>query len=423
MTLPTIWFEVEDLLRHFRYAATVTGIQRVCQEVLAEAERLFGASGRVRFCRLSFTSGLLEEIPWRTVKAAFEAPLGRFGPATVLARGRLTAVDWLRVLPSLVRWVAGIATPVVRDVLTGRAGQRRFAEQARQGDVIVALGGPWINPGYGARIAAVKQATGARFGLLIHDVIPLVDPAAFTSVTTANFVDWLHDIVGRTDLLFAVSDSSRRDLQTHAARVGWSLPSIEVLRLGAGFRARETASDGRVRSMPERYVLFVSTIEIRKNHLFLLRIWRRLIERHGASSIPALVCVGRIGWKVDDFLAELAATDGLGDGDVIEAYRHCLFTVYPSRHEGWGLPVAESLKHGKFCVSSNSSSLPEVGGDLVDYFDPADEDGAFARIERVLFEPGYLAAREAHIRMNYRPPSWADCARDLVDAIDRRTPS
>ncbi len=85
--------------------------------------------------------------------------------------------------------------------------------------------------------------------------------------------------------------------------------------------------------------------------------------------------------------------------------------------------MAESLKHGKFCVSSNSSSLPEVGGDLVDYFDPADEDGAFARIERVLFEPGYLAAREAHIRMNYRPPSWADCARDLVDAIDRRTPS
>jgi glycosyltransferase involved in cell wall biosynthesis len=81
----------------------------------------------------------------------------------------------------------------------------------------------------------------------------------------------------------------------------------------------------------------------------------------------------------------------------------CLLTIFPSLAEGWGLPVAESLAHGKFCVASNRTSIPEVGGDLIDYFDPADEDQVVAKIERVLFEPGYLAAREARLRTEYRP--------------------
>jgi glycosyltransferase involved in cell wall biosynthesis len=71
------------------------------------------------------------------------------------------------------------------------------------------------------------------------------------------------------------------------------------------------------------------------------------------------------------------------------------FTVFPSLCEGWGLPIAESLAHGKFFVASNRTSIPEVGGDLIDYFDPSDDDDALAKIERLLFEPGYLAAREA----------------------------
>lgn len=433
---PVVWFEVEDLLRHFRFASTATGIQRVSQEILREAARLYGAAGRVRFCRLSFGTGRFEAVDWATVEAALDAPPGRNGPADIWAarepgQGVMrTALFLARAAPRLARWLPSLVAPVLRDRVAGAARQRRFVADLEPGDVIVALGGPWINRRYVARLGALKRATGARFVLLIHDVIPLVDPGAFGAVTLNAFATFVGEVMPECDALWTVSDSSRRDLVDHAARVGWALPPIDVLRLGTGFRIAVPARDAGLRVLPQPFVLFVSTIEVRKNHLFLARVWRRLIERHGGDKVPSLIFVGRVGWKVEELLADLAASRFLGgkielhsdftDADVSEAYRRCLFTVYPSRHEGWGLPVAESLSHGKFCIASNSSSLPEVGGDFVDYIDPNDEDDAVAKIERALYEPGYLAAREAHIAACYRPPSWADCARTLIDAIDRR---
>jgi glycosyltransferase involved in cell wall biosynthesis len=81
------------------------------------------------------------------------------------------------------------------------------------------------------------------------------------------------------------------------------------------------------------------------------------------------------------------------------------------------LPIAESLAHGKFCVASNRTSIPEVGCDLIDYFDPSDDD-ALAKIERLLFEPGYLAAKEARLLAEYRRSTWAHCARSLVRELN-----
>ena len=110
---------------------------------------------------------------------------------------------------------------------------------------------------------------------------------------------------------------------------------------------------------------------------------------------------------------------GLSEADLRQAYRSCLFTVFPSLCEGWGLPVAESLVQGKFCVASNCTSIPEVGGDLIDYFDPTDDDDALAKIERVMRDPAYLAAREARLRAEYRPRTWADCVSALVGKLDQ----
>jgi glycosyltransferase involved in cell wall biosynthesis len=195
---------------------------------------------------------------------------------------------------------------------------------------------------------------------------------------------------------------------------------------------RLTAGNQTMTSFPARYVLFVSTIEIRKNHRLLVRVWQRLLERHGADLVPTLIFTGQIGWLVDGLLADLKASEylngkiilmrDLSDAELQRAYRSCLFTVFPSLCEGWGLPIAESLAHGKFCVASNRTSIPEVGGDLIDYFDPSNEDDALAKIERPLIDPGYLAAREAQLRAEYRPRTWADCAHALIGTLDQTVP-
>jgi glycosyltransferase involved in cell wall biosynthesis len=133
------------------------------------------------------------------------------------------------------------------------------------------------------------------------------------------------------------------------------------------------------------------------------------------SQLKEIVC-GYLGGKIEH-------RPGLSDEELAEAYRGCLFTIFPSLCEGWGLPIAESLAHGKFCVASIRTSIPEVGGDLIDYFDPSDDDDAPAKIERLLFEPGYLAAREARLRAKYRPRTWADCARSLMRKLDPQAPA
>jgi glycosyltransferase involved in cell wall biosynthesis len=109
---------------------------------------------------------------------------------------------------------------------------------------------------------------------------------------------------------------------------------------------------------------------------------------------------------------------GLSDDAVAAAYRQCLITVFPSLMEGWGLPVEESLERGKFCVASDRGAIPEVGGDLVDYFDAASDDSAFVAIERAIFDPVYRSTREARIRAEFQPRSWADCAAALVAHLD-----
>src|SRR5262249_50214974 len=85
--------------------------------------------------------------------------------------------------------------------------------------------------------------------------------------------------------------------------------------------------------------------------------------------------------------------------------------------EGWGLPVAESLSVGKYCVASGTSSLREVGGDLLDYHDPFDLDEAVRLIERAAFDPEFLARKEAAIRERFRDTGWNACGDAIAAAV------
>jgi glycosyltransferase involved in cell wall biosynthesis len=281
-------------------------------------------------------------------------------------------------------------------------------------------------------IAEVKRRYGIKFAILVYDLIPIKYESFVEPHHTVEFRNWLRDAIPVADIVFTNSKYSRTALIEFAAESGWRLPRVEIMEPGSGFGDRLTPRVQTITSFPARYVLFVSTIEIRKNHRLLVRVWQRLLERHGADLVPTLIFAGQIGWLVDGLLADLKANEypngkimlmrGLSDAELQQAYRSCLFTVFPSLCEGWGLPIAESLAHGKFCVASNRTSIPEVGGNLVDYFDPSNEDDALAKIERPLIDPSYLAAREAQLRAEYRPRTWADCVHALIGTLDQTVP-
>jgi len=429
---PVVWFEVEDFLRYFDHFRSPTGLQRVPFEIYLEAERLYGRSGRVRFCRLSAYSKQLRPISFDEISTQYLNPPGAAAPwRTIWAPAKVWG-KFTTLLPAVVRhprFFFSIFKDVARDLIGMPLHRDRFERLVRPGDTIVSLGAAWGVPHYMKHIAQAKRRYGIRFSILIHDLIPIEYESFVDQQHVIQFRKWLEEAIPVADVVLTTSKHSRNALVKLAADAGWSLPRVEVVEPGSGLNGRLLTGTARPINLPQRYVLFVSTIEIRKNHRLLVRVWRQLLQRHGAAAVPALVFAGQIGWLVDDLLAELTASDylggkivllpGLADAELRQVYRASLFTVFPSLCEGWGLPIAESLMHGKFCVASNRTSIPEVGGDLVDYFDPANEADALAKIERLLLDPGYLLAREARLRAEYRPRTWADCVHALIGKLDR----
>ena len=434
-----IWFEVENFLRYFDHYANPTGIERVCFEIFGAAHQLAGGERQIQFCRLSMLTGRFERVSFGQISGAYTSRRGADAPWSILPLQRSPWRKWRTILGAAAcfpRYLYHVLGHFVRDLAKGRTSGDEKELQA--GDVIVSVGGSWVINNFSEHIARLKRTRGIRFVQLVHDVIPVLYPS-WTPWFEPAFHRWVKNVAAISDVVVTISRHSRTDLESLAATEGFALPPIRVIRWGAGFpTGADCASpapshkrSGFLQSLPQRFVLCVSTFETRKNHELLLTVWRNLIAAHGPGKIPHLVLVGRVGYFVFDtrsiraklldprFNQKVIAAGQLQDGELVEVYRRCLFTVFPSLYEGWGLPVDESLAHGKFCVASSSSSIPEVGGDFVDYFDPKDPGGAQRVIERSLFHPGYLEAREQRIRTHYRPSTWRDCTLQLIQHAER----
>jgi glycosyltransferase involved in cell wall biosynthesis len=163
------------------------------------------------------------------------------------------------------------------------------------------------------------------------------------------------------------------------------------------------------------FVLCVSTIEARKNHEVLYHAWDRLAERHG-EALPMLVIVGMVGWGVTDLMFRMRTNprlrdrivilDNLADGELAWLYRRCLFTVFPSLYEGWGLPVVESLSLGKPCICSTAPAVAEAAQALAVALDPLDVPAWVAAIERLWLDESMRQANTERLRKEYRPDTW-----------------
>ena len=139
---------------------------------------------------------------------------------------------------------------------------------------------------------------------------------------------------------------------------------------------------------------------------------------------------GHVGWMVEDLMQQLRNTNFLdgrillvshpNDAELAALYRGCLFTVFPSLYEGWGLPVTESLTFGKPCVISNATSLPEAGGRLARYFDPENIAEATRVIRETIEDRAALAAWEQRIASEFSPVAWDVSAQALIGALRSR---
>lgn len=297
----------------------------------------------------------------------------------------------------------------------------------RSDDVVVSVGLQW-DIAYMVRLYAEKKRRGMFVVQMVYDIVPIVMPEYCVPGMERKFPQFIVDAAWTADLIFCISESTRRDLESYYARVGLKAPVMARALLGSDIPTASLADPaGKLGLEPGEFVLYVSTIEPRKNHQMLFNIWRELHETARESLVP-LIFVGNVGWNTADLMHFIKASEALhpdydrvmsdvADAELDWLYRNARFTLYPSLYEGWGLPVAESLARGKVCIASNASSIPEVGGPLSDLLDPLDHVGWRDRIRHFLTDGEALAAREAEIREGFEPASWGACMRRFQDDL------
>jgi hypothetical protein len=170
----------------------------------------------------------------------------------------------------------------------------------------------------------------------------------------------------------------------------------------------------------EPFVLFVATLESRKNHLMVFQAWLDLLRRLPEDQVPRLVCVGRPGWRAEGALAllersaqlrgKVSVVSGVSDLALAGLTARCLFTIYNSFHEGWGLPVSESLAMGRLCVVPAHTGLLESGAPGAVFFPPGDLPALVATLARLSTDPAHRAALEARIDRAAATRPWTAAA-------------
>ena len=439
----TIWFDVEDLLRFFQIAKRPTGIQRLSFEVCAAASALSQAGVQVGFCRRNPSGkGLLQvdftalQTRLRALEAQTHAPSSAGQPrkvSRVVKIGRHVPMVYRLPLREIYVSLIGVlrgSMGLLRAVVSG-ANKPMPGLDARNsppitlkpGDWLVHLGASWEQP-YAATFLDDVSQSGVRLGLFIHDLIPDLFPEWCTPLMVADFSHWLDEIVPRADKVFALSTNTLHDLGVSLAKRNQRTP-MPVL-VPAGNQAGQ-AYPLQPRLLDEAYVLMVGTIEARKNHAGMMRVWRQLLNNPPAQGVPTLVFAGKAGWLTADLMQQLENAGYMGgkikhidqpsEAQLASLYQHCLFTLYPSLYEGWGLPVTESLCFGKTVVASNTSSIPEAGGSFCRYFNPENLIEAGRVIRDLLDHPAHVTQLEAEIKAQFAPPSWSDTAATLLTSL------
>jgi glycosyltransferase involved in cell wall biosynthesis len=248
------------------------------------------------------------------------------------------------------------------------------------------------------------QAGGVR-STMVHDLVPLRFPRWTTKRTRSMHGSKYRNAARTCDLVFTNSAFTARDV-TELLGVASERTRVAPPGVDAAFRP-----DGNRAAFERPYILTVATLEPRKNLGTLVRAYARLGDEHelvvaggeGWGEQPALDARGvrRLGFVSNDELARL--------------YRGASVFVYPSRFEGFGIPIVEAMASGVPVVASSHPSMDEASGEAAVRADPDSPEALAAGIERALAERGALVPRGlAHARQF----TWSRTGRIFLEAFE-----
>ncbi len=471
------FFDVTDIMRYVKTETSISGIQRVSLEIIRRMLAQYGAD-RVRLCTWDKRAGRffvrdaqflaqMDGFDADTLSAAFFGGAARSLQDSVpmLARYRNNrakyrfhyAVAMVQALrgnaryfekraSSLAEWKAaqararGRTQPSAASAPASAAARAALDTVLAPGDRIIVLGANWGIAGLDTALQGLVDEQGAVVSLLIHDLIPILTPEHVPARLPLEFHRWLTQSAGYCTHYFANSEHTARDLKAFMAETGVTHP-VTVIPLAQQAVQTRAPQDADLHARARRihpldsaivaltgqpYVLVVGTMETRKNLWRLAQAWARLAQDRDIE-VPRLVLAGKRSAENAAFNTWMQASGNLdgwvqfadkpSDDALAYLYENCLFTATVSLYEGWGLPIGESLAFGKTAVVADNSSMPEVGGDMVEYCDAESVDSIYAACRKLIAEPDYREMLEARIAET-RLRTWDDVASDFVAALE-----
>jgi len=258
-------------------------------------------------------------------------------------------------------------------------------------------------------------AIARRRVITIHDLTYKRFPELLQKETLENLERHMKREIAHADAVICVSESTRSDVLRY-----YEADPRRIIAIRSGIPEPEPAPEPAP-ELPKRYILFVSTIEPRKNLPVLLDAFQQ-IDYDGN-----LVIVGKIGWKSEEIAKRLKEPgvihlDYLDSARLASVYKNAELFVFPSIYEGFGFPLGEAMAHGVPAIAARSSSLPEIGADAALYFEPHDARELARQIKRVLGDAALRADLIARGRRRAAELRW-DLAAEKTLAVFRAAAS
>ncbi len=252
----------------------------------------------------------------------------------------------------------------------------------------------------------------------IHDLAWDFFPETYTTFIRwySKFVTWF--VVRFSQRLIAVSLSTKNDL---IKKYGCDPEKIFVVH--HGFQLPQTEAFQSI-DLPEKYILFLSTLQPRKNLLGLIEAFKKL--KLEFPDLPhKLLVVGKPGWKYEAMLESIESHNGfivylnhISEIHKGEILKRADLLVLPSFYEGFGMQILEAFAAGVPVAASNVSSLPEVAGDAAIYFNPNNPAEIAQAVKMVLFDKSLADRLRESGRRQLEKFSWEKCAKETLAVLE-----
>ena len=264
---------------------------------------------------------------------------------------------------------------------------------------------------------------GVKLVFMVHDVIPITHPEFCRPNEKIKHYKRVDNMLSFGSGIITNSQSTLDTLHTEARALGIAMPSAVVAHLAPGFVPKSYGA----RLIQSPYFVVLGTIEPRKNHNLLFRIWAKLVAEMGDKA-PKLVLIGRRGWECENAVDILERSETLrgflieksecSDDELGDILHHAQALLFPSLVEGYGMPIIESLMVGTPVIASDLPVFHEIAGNIPDYLDVIDGLGWLAYIKAYMDNSNPLRTAQLARMQQFKVPTWQSHFEKVDTLID-----